>query len=153
MLKAIYIILSLLHSTFIFSQEKDMLFSLCDDGKTYPYYYPELEYKGGFWEIKQHFVMDYPMEQFQALNNNTGILTVKFNVNCKGETGDFSLQFCDFNYHAIKINQEIIDYLLNKTKTLDNWIPGQDEEGNVVNSHKFFSFRIKEGVLLEILPK
>lgn len=153
MLKHIFAISYLFCSTLLFSQEKDTLFTLCDEVRTYPYYYPDLENKSNFWDIKQHFKSAYPTSQFQILNNNTGIITIQFNVNCKGETGNFVLQQCDFNYQPTIINKDIEDYFLNKTKTLSNWIPARDEEGNNVNSHKFFSFRINDGVLLEILPK
>ena len=63
------------------------------------------------------------------------------------------VQQCDLNYQPTVLDKVISDYFLEKAKTLKNWIPAQDEEGNVVNSHKFFSFRIKKGDLLEILPK
>lgn len=153
MLKPIFIIACLLCSTLLFSQERDTLFTLCGEGRINPYYYPDLNYKNNFWDIKQHFKSAYPTSQFQILNNNTGIIIIQFNVNCNGETGNFVLQQCDFNYQPTIINQDIEDYFLNKSKTLFNWIPAKDEEGNNVNSHKFLSFRIKEGNLLEILPK
>jgi hypothetical protein len=153
MLRPIFILTCLFLNTLLFSQEKDTSFKLCNDESVYPYYYPELKYKGDFWEIKQHYQSTYPTTKFQVLKNNSGIVTVQFKVNCKGQTGDFKILQCDSDYHPITLNKEITDYLMTKTKELKDWIPPKDEEGNIVNSHKFFSFRIKEGILLEILPK
>ncbi len=153
MLKSIFIIGCLYFSTVLFSQEKDTTFTLCNKGSLLPYYYPDITYQGGFWEIKQHFQSEYPTAKFQTLKNNSGIITIQFKINCKGETGDFVLQQCDLDYQPTTLNIAITDYLLSKTKTLINWIPAKDEEGEIVNCHKFFSFRITSGVLLEILPK
>ncbi|PCI93398.1 MAG: hypothetical protein COB15_16485 [Flavobacteriales bacterium] len=153
MLKPIFIILCLFCNNLIFSQQKDAPFTLCDDGSVHPYYHPELKYKGGFWEIKQHFQSTYSTAKFQVLKNNSGIVTVQFNVNCKGETGDFKIRQCDLDYQPITLNKKITDYLMTKTIELKDWIIAKDEDGKIVNSQKFFSFRIKEGILLEILPK
>tara|TARA_B100000809_G_C15139322_1_gene532272 strand:+ start:1036 stop:1497 length:462 start_codon:yes stop_codon:yes gene_type:complete len=153
MLKFTFIIGFLICCTTIFSQEKDTSFTLCGEGEIYPYYYPELSYKGGFWAVKQHYEKDYPTSQFQKLKKNSGIVTVQFRINCKGETGRFIIKLCDLNYQRVIIDKKILNYFLIKTKTLTNWIPAEDGKGKTTNSHKFFSFRIKGGVLLEILPK
>jgi len=153
MLKSIFIVFYVLCSISLFSQQKDTTFILCGEGETWPYYYPELTYKGGFWEIKQQFRSNYPTKKFQKLKHNTGIITIQFKVNCHGETGDYVIQQCDFDYQTIALNKKITTYLVSQTKLLNNWIPATNDKGEAVNSHKFFSFRIKKGVLLEILPK
>ena len=153
MQKSILIIISLTCSSLLFSQVKTDSFKLCDKVGVWPYYNPDLTYKGGFWEVKQVYQAEYPLATFQKLRNNSGIITIQFLVNCKGETGYFKIQQCDLNYQPTTLNQSIVDYFLSKTKTLKNWEPAKGEKGNVVNSHKFFSFRLKNGQLLEILPK
>ena len=141
----------LLCSTFLFSQETE--FKLCEQVETYPYYFNKVTYKGGFWIIKQHYITKYPKNSFQKLKNNSGIVTIQFKVNCKGQAGDFIIKQCDLNYKPIILDEEITTHFIEETQNLKDWIPGKDEDGNNVNSYKFFSFRIKEGVLLEILPK
>ncbi len=153
MKKTVFVICGLLCANLIFSQEKDSSFELCGDSLCWPYYHPDLTIRGDFWKVKEHYKKDYPIVLFKNLKNNTGIITVSFKVNCKGETGDFSAQQCDFNYKPNLVNEQIVDYFLSKSKTLSGWIPGKDEGGNVVNHHKFFSFRVKEGELIQILPK
>ena len=137
----------------VYSQEKDTSFSLCEDVSTWPYYHPELKYKGGFWVIKEHFKSTYPTTKMQVLKKNSGIVTVRFKVNCKGEMGEFSLIQYDLDYQKTTLNKIITDYFLTKTKELKDWIPPKNEEGKIVNSHKFFSFRLINGELIEILPK
>ncbi|MGB0887260.1 MAG: hypothetical protein ACPGSL_03980 [Vicingaceae bacterium] len=153
MIKIVFVIGGFLCSNLIFSQEKENSFKLCDSVGVWPYYNPDLTIEGNFWEAKEHYKKDYPLSLFQTLKNNTGIITVQFKVNCKGETGDFSIQQCNFNYQPTVMAEQITGYFLSQSKTLTGWIPGKDEEANVVNHHKFFSFRIKEGELIQILPK
>ena len=153
MLRLIIIVGYLFCFNLIMSQEKDTPYKLCNEVKTFPYYNPELTYKGGFWEIKKHFKSTYPVKKFSICKMNTGIITIQFKVNCKGEAGEFKLKQCDLNYKPVILSKMITDYFLNQTKLLKNWIPAKDEEGNSVNSHKFFSFKIVSGHLIEILPK
>jgi len=152
-MKLTIIIAILVLSFSLFSQEKEENFTLCDSIGLWPYYNPTLKYQGGFWEIKQQFKTTCPTNKFKNLKNNTGIVTIQFKVNCKGEIGNFKLQQCDLNYQPTLLDKKITTYLLSQTKQLKNWIPAIDEDGNTVNSHKFLSFKLKEGVLLEILPK
>ena len=152
-MKTVFIICSLFCSILIFSQEKDTTFTLCGEGKAWPYYHPELTIEGDFWKVKEHFKTDYPLRKFKSLKSNTGIIIVQFKVNCKGEMGDFFIQQCDFNYQPTLLDEQITKYFLAKTKKLTGWIPGKNKDGKAVNHHKFFSFRIKEGVLIQILPK
>lgn len=153
MLKSVIIICAFCCTSLLYSQEKDTSFVLCGDSLCWPYYNPDLTIKGDFWEVKKHYNTDYLISEFKLLKNNTGIITVQFKVNCNGETGDFSIQQCDFNYQPITMAEQITNYFLYKSKILTGWIPGKDEEGVLVNHHKFFSFRIKEGALIQILPK
>jgi hypothetical protein len=124
-------------------------FKLCA-GKKRPYYYPTLEYKGDFYEIKRHFLNNYKTVQ---LPNNNGIVKIIFHINCKGETGNFSIDTYSLDYKKIPINKEIIKQLLYLAKGLKDWIPARNEEGENINSHKFFAFNIIKGDLIDILPK
>ena len=124
-------------------------FKLCS-GMKRPYYYPTLEYKGNFYKIKSHFFNNYKTIQ---LPNNNGIVKIRFNINCKGETGNFFINTYSLNYKNITMNKEITEQLLNLTKGLKNWIPARNEESENINSHKFFAFKIIKGVLIDILPK
>jgi len=124
-------------------------FELCE-GDLYPYYHPQLNYKGSFYAIKEHFKTHYkPIKT----GNNTGIVRVRFQVNCKGETGNYNVATYSFNYELIAINTQITAQLLELTKGLKDWIPAKDDDKKIVNSHKFFAFKIVNGQLIDILPK
>lgn len=135
------------------AQESDTSFVICDGGPVWPYYYPDLLNKASFWDIKKHFENEYPYQRFKSLEHNSGIITVQFVVNCEGQMGNFKVLTCDLNYLKKELNSEISTYFFQKTKQLTQWIVATDANGNKVNSHKFYSFRIQNGALLQILPK
>lgn len=124
-------------------------FDLCS-GKLHPYYYPELTYTGDFYAIKKHYYTNY--KEVNAPNNN-GIVKIRFHINCKGESGNYKVESYSFDYATTEIDSNITEQLIQLTKSLTEWIPAQNEDGDAVNSHKFFAFKIKNGQLIDILPK
>jgi len=129
------------------SSKKD--FKLCS-GNTRPYYYPALEYKEGFYKIKKYLYDNYhKVESF----NNSGIVKIRFHVNCKGQPGNYTLETYSLDYKNMIVDSVITNQLLKLTKDLKEWIPALDEDGNFVNSHKFFAFKLVDGELKDILPK
>ena len=129
--------------------ENTQKFELCA-GKKRPYYHPTLEYQGGFYKIKKHYYSQYKTTEFP---NNTGIVKIRFDINCKGKAGNYFLETYSLDYKNITINKNSTEQLLNLTKNLNDWLPAYDEDGERVNSHKFFAFKIIDGVLIDILPK
>tara|TARA_B110000879_G_C11160704_1_gene508942 strand:- start:1256 stop:1696 length:441 start_codon:yes stop_codon:yes gene_type:complete len=143
------IISFLVCACFLGCNESTSKFELCS-GKKHPYYHPTLEYHGGFYEIKKHYYSSY---QTIESPNNTGIIKIRFNINCKGKTGNYVLETYSLDYKSILITKKITEQLLNLTKNLNDWTPAYDENRNSVNSHKFFAFKIVNGILIDILPK
>lgn len=136
------------------AQHADTAFALCADAPNYPYYHPKLRYEGNFWAIKKHFYEGFQADEFVALPNNTGLVTVHFWVNCRGISGDFQTACYSFDYKPILVDKRITDRLVVLTAGLHGWIPAEFEKsGQVVNSHKFFTFRLEHGKLVDILPQ
>ena len=106
MLKIILLILLTATCSLSFAQDKADEITLCDKGKAWPYYHPDLTYTGGFWEIKQHYQSAYPLDAFASLKDNSGIITIRFIVNCEGETGYFRVEQCDLDYKPTSLNQK-----------------------------------------------
>jgi hypothetical protein len=124
-------------------------FKLCSNEK-HPYYYPTLNYEGGFYEIKKHYYDKY--KNIQS-DKNTGIIRIQFQVNCRGETGNYKIASYSLDYKLETINKQINDQLLLLTKDLKDWIPAVDDKGESIDSHKFFAFKVINGKLVDILPK
>ena len=139
-----------LFSSFLFSQETK--FQLCGDKTLVPYYHTQLTNKPDFYEIKKYFSENHSAEKFKNIPNNTGMIHVVFWVNCKGETGNYSVETFDYDYKYYEMNESLKQEFLNLTQNLRVWktIP---ENEKYLNYHKYFVFKIKNGELLEILPK
>lgn len=125
-------------------------YSLCGMGIKKPYYYTDLKYEGGLYAIKEVFKSDY-----QVVNapDNNGIVRIIFDVNCKGKSGNFKVETYSLAYQQAKINEAITTQILSIVKELKAWIPGRNDEGEPVNSFKFFAIKIVNGEIQEILPK
>lgn len=124
-------------------------FQLCGLGIVKPYYVTRLDYKGEIYSIDKAFEKDFISPKV----NNNGIAKIRFHVNCKGETGNFIYEEYDTDYQTAELNDSIEVQITAITKKLNNWIPGIDDEGEPVNSFKFLSFRIENGVITELMPK
>lgn len=84
---------------------------------------------------------------------DNGIVRIRFNINCRGESGNFEIETYSLDYKSNRVNNKITKQLIVLTKNLKDWIPATNEEGEKVNSHKFFAFKIINGKLEDILPK
>lgn len=124
-------------------------FALCW-GSVYPYYNPDLKYEGDFYAIKEHFTTN-----FQKVNSqpNHGVVRIRFQVNCKGQAGNYQIETYNYNFQKDSVHAAITEQLLSLTQQLQAWIPAKNKEGEEVNSHKFFAFHIKNGELIDIMPK
>jgi hypothetical protein len=124
---------------------------LCGIGIKKPYYYTGLGYKGEIYAIKKIFELDYrPLLDSEG---NDGIIRISFDVNCKGVAGNFKMEQYTLDYKAAIIDEKISSQILMIVKSLNNWLPGKNDEGQYVNSFMFLSFRIVNGEIQEILPK
>lgn len=128
-------------------------FNLCGEGKMYPYYYPELKYEGDFLAITNHFETNYDSGAFKDIEEATGILTIQFQVNCNGETGNYKVKMVDLDFKETEMNKKLIQHILELSKELNQWIPAKNDNDETINSHKFLSFRIEAGKITEIYPK
>ncbi len=123
---------------------------LCGLGILKPYYLTGLEYEGGIFAIKEKYKKEYfPVSG----NKNTGIIKIRFDVNCKGETGNFEFEAYNLNYESTAINDSIVDQAIAIAKKLDNWISGTNEDNENINSFKFIALKVVDGEITEILPK
>jgi hypothetical protein len=122
------------------------------DKLIYPYYHPSPPSNGkDFYTIKKEF-----RQAIIAPTSFTGIITVNFFINYKGETNYYRTQICDLNYKPLNLTHEIeplCSQILQAIKIMSPWQPSYDEKKNLINIRKFYSFKFNNGILLEILPK
>ncbi len=128
----------------------DPTFKVCDEGRVFQYYNfsKGLQYKGEKPAIDRSFKDKFISK---TLSGESGFLTIRFVVNCKGQTGWFRVQGMNNDFKEKKFNQALVDGLLKLTKELDGWIIGGDEK-NKVDYYQYLTFKLLDGNLIEIMP-
>ena len=120
----------------------------------YPYYHPTQPKPASgkdFYTLKKEFAKAYLTKA-----GFSGIITIIFYINYKGETNYYRVQAADPDYKPIENSpgvKVIADQLIPVIKQIGVWIPGRDAQNEIVNSRKFYAFKFDKGELVEILPK
>ncbi len=128
-------------------------FQLCDENNIMQYYSKGTSnipatYQGEKIAIINHFNENY---ENSILEGQNGYLTIRFIVNCKGESDRFRVQEMDFKYQPKTFNTTIKNQLLTITKSLKGWIPPSND-GKYFDFYQYLTFRIEEGQIKKIMP-
>lgn len=107
-----------------------------------------LEYEGEKLAIEKEFARKYKSEN---IKNESGLIRIRFVVNCKGETDRFRLIAMDEKYNEKVFRKSIIDQLLAITKNLKGWKVKKYKE-TAIDYYQYLIFKIENGQLKEILP-
>ena len=105
-------------------------------------------YKGEKRALENSILGQY---NYPISKEENGYLTIRFIVNCKGETGRFRMEEMDFDYQAIRFHKEISEQLFEIVKNLNAWIPRRRGE-RTYDFYQYLTFKIKEGQIVKILP-
>jgi len=133
------------------AMDKDETFELCDkDAPIHDYYNggAALIYKGGkkgIWNIVNKQIKK------ENLFNESGYLTFRFVVNCKGEIGRVITEEAGLNFKRKIFNQATIAHFYNILKEMKDWIPVNVRDEHV-NAYFYLTFKLKDGELIELLP-
>jgi hypothetical protein len=125
-------------------------FSLCDEATIYQYF----NNSGGFAYAGEKQAIELAFkEAYQAPKRigQSGMIRIRFVVNCKGETDRFRLLMADEHYQEKAFDSAITDQLLQITKSLKGWMPKQLKDAPI-NYYQYLIFILKDGQIQEILP-
>lgn len=134
-----------------FNKETDKQnFELCFENHIFQYFNNSggLEYEGEKLAIEKEFAEKYKSE---IIENETGLIRIRFVVNCKGESDRFRLISMDENYNEKTFLKSITDQLLNISKNLKGWKTKKYKEKEI-DYYQYLIFKIENGQLKEILP-
>jgi hypothetical protein len=136
--------------TFFSCNRKSGELNLCGLGILKPYYLTGLNYEGGIFAIKQKYKEEYITVK---TGQNSGIVKIRFDVNCKGETGNFVSETYNLKYESTTMNDSIVNQTVLIARNLNNWTPGTNDDNENINSFKFLAIKVINGKIKEILPK
>jgi hypothetical protein len=125
-------------------------FELCNPNYIFQYFNDSggVEYKGEKLAIEEEFKQKYNSE---IVKKESGLVRIRFVVNCKGETDRFRILGGDENYQEKKFDSSITNQLLTITKALNGWIP-KKYHNKQIDYYQYLIFKIKDGKIIEILP-
>lgn len=91
-------------------------------------------------------------EQYEpVLSEESGLIRIRFVVNCNGKTDRFRIISSDWDYQEKEFDPEIVGQLMQITKSLDGWLP-QPAGPQPRDYYQYLIFKIEKGALTEILP-
>ncbi|MET3981021.1 hypothetical protein ABIB62_003540 [Mucilaginibacter sp. UYP25] len=125
-------------------------FYLCHKDFIIQYYNFGTSYNGGGRGIKDFIYKRYHYDSAYKLA--TGFITIRFVINCKGQTDRFRLSEIDNHYHPTTFDNGLKRQLLKICKALNQWIPGKDSKGNIYDSYYYINFKLVKGQILNITP-
>lgn len=123
-------------------------FIVCHEDLIYPYFHHhDLSIAGEKPALVQEFRNNYKSPG----SKESGYITIRFIVNCKGKAGRFRVIGMDDNYEPITFNKEIVSQLHQITSSLEGWdvLSGDSHTFDYV---RYLTFKIQNGELKEILP-
>jgi hypothetical protein len=128
-------------------------FYVCNDliyqnNPIHRYYYSAPVYNGGIYNITKTYNLKYRKPEDIK---ESGLIRIRFLINCKGETGRFEMIEMDNNYVIKTFHASISTQILNICKALNEWTPGRRNNVNL-DSYKFLTFKIKDSEIIEIFP-
>ena len=130
-------------------------FQLCNPKYDIQYYYwkKDANYEKDKGVIEKEFKEKYKPKN---VKKESGLIRIRFIINCKGETDRFRILSMDENYQVKSFDKSISDQLLQISKNLRGWIPKNfTSKTNEVFSYDYYQyliFKIKDGQITEILP-
>lgn len=106
---------------------------------------PETYYQGGKKAIKKQL---WSKVSADGLPPN-GLLTVRFVVNCHGETGLFRANMTDPHVKRIEVPQETSKHFGDLISELKGWVPGKIQ-GKPLDSYIQIVFKVENGIITDI---
>jgi hypothetical protein len=127
----------------------DTTFHACREANIPQYYSVNGSFEGEKPAIERYFQQHFRKQK--AWEKENGYLSIRFVVNCKGETGRFRIQEMGMDYQAKKFPETLSQHLLTLCKQMDGWQPGRSETF-VYDYYQYLTFTIAKGEILRITP-
>ncbi|AEW00085.1 hypothetical protein A4D02_28870 [Niastella koreensis] len=124
-------------------------FTVCNSKIVFQYYNTGSYYKQHKREIEHYFKNSYKPVVDPAGGN--GYLTIRFIINCSGQTGRFRVYELNTQYQPVKFDPRIASRLLKLTKELRGWQPAVYKDKNY-DSYQYITFKLNKGGIACVLP-
>ena len=126
----------------------DTAFHVCGD-YAFQYYNSASYYKNHKDSISAFILQQYHPPVNGA--NQSGYVTVRFIINCQGQTGRFRVFEMDSSYQPFVFDKVISSQLLNLVKSVKSWRAAA-YKGSFYDSYQYICFRIRNSKIISISP-
>ena len=82
--------------------------------------------------------------------DDSGMLNLRFIINCKGEVGDMEVNQLNKDYQITKLNNDLVEEIIQLTVEKENWVISNNKSDN--DKYMYLIFKIEDGKIVEILP-
>lgn len=127
-------------------------FKLCADEKYIVDYYngdPPAGVLGGKRTVqsllKKHF-------DLSKIEKESGYLTYRYVVNCKGEAGRFTTEQTDLDFAVKSFDKKTIDHFYEIVREIENFQATKLNYVDDSDAYCYLTFKLKDGEVIEILP-
>ena len=126
-------------------------FQPCHEDLTFQYYNfgNGIQYQGEKAAIVEIFNNEFIAN---PANQDNGYVTIRFIVNCKGESGRFRVIELDNNYNKTTLSLDIVNQIADIVRRLDGWKIGEFDNGKVYDYYQYLTFKISNGQITDIMP-
>lgn len=114
------------------------------------YAFSEKPYKGERSALIEYFKKGYHKNKLEV-RNESGLIRIRFIVNCKGNAGRFRILAMSSAYQPKEFSSPLTMELLNLTKEFNRWNL-MSANGIYRDYYLYLIFKIKNGQLVDILP-
>ncbi|MFS4467633.1 hypothetical protein [Maribacter sp. 2210JD10-5] len=122
--------------------------NLCDKDQIGQYYMFSTDYNGGKKAIKNILLPKIRKDEL-SFGKKSGTITIRFIVNCKGETGIFRVKAINKKLIATDFDNAKTEHLISLVKELKNWTV-ETKNGKKYDSYYFINFKITNGLVSDI---
>ncbi len=128
-------------------------FEVCNEYLIKQYYVRySSDNRPGYKGEKKALVSEILSQYTPPVNSNqNGFITIRFLVNCHGETDRFRVESMDFDYNSIQFDKGIAQQLVSIIKELKGWLP-RTNKNKSYDYYQYLTFKIEQGQIIQILP-
>ncbi len=134
-------------------QKDDPNFELCNEEIIKQYYIRNSKDTAPSYEGEKRGLENEIFGKYSFPNepDQNGYITIRFIVNCNGETGRFRMEEMDNRYQPINFDTELSTQILDIVKSLRKWSPRSRGELKY-DYYQYLTFKIESGQIVKLLP-
>ncbi|MFK8057826.1 MAG: hypothetical protein AB8F78_16990 [Saprospiraceae bacterium] len=111
---------------------------------------PDIGYPGGHYTLKRDLLPKLDLAPFAS---ESGYLTIRFVVNCEGETGRFTTDEADLNFKPKQFPAAAVKDVALAIQTLKGWNTGRvGPDEPLADFYTYITLKFEDGKLIDLLP-